>query len=556
MKIVEKFHLKTLSSLIALMGKRKKLFAFSVAIYFLLESLTFVFAKSTQLTIVSLTAGDYPRFLRYLLLMIAGYGLWWIFAPIATYAGGIASKKTVCNLRTDMADHVMKLPMKLLDTKSKGELLSAMTNDVSCIERIYDSSFSQVMRGVSEGVSGMIAMFVIDWRFALVVFVIGSISTIASSSFGKVLSEKGKKLQAQLAQSSTNYYELIKAYKTISLLKIDRYMLKKLGDGNDREAELRVEIGRSVAQMESVGTVIQSLSYTVMLALGALFVYWHISDWGTVIALIGLKSATDRLYIDCANRMASMQRDLVGGERVLELARLPEESLVNSKSFSIAEMGPTIAMQDVSFAYQDRKTVLKDVSVAFLDKALTALMGESGSGKSTVAKLILALYEPDSGVVQFSGREKVSLETLRMKTAYVPQDAMLIRGTVFENIVLGNENATMDDVVHAARLAEADVFIREMEKGYDTMILDDGKGLSGGQRQRIAIARALVKNAPILLLDEITSSLDSNTARQLRETILKISRIKTVLFISHDPKVAAAADAVYVVEGRRVKCVS
>jgi len=554
MNIFKNFNLKTLGALIKLMNNRKKLFIISVSIFFFLESLTYLFAISTQNTITSLMADDYGMFLVYLLLMVVGYSFWWLLAPIATYIGGIASKETIMNVKTNTCDRIIRMPMKQLDRKSKGELLSYMTNDMSCIESVYDGSFSQVLRGISEGASGMIAMFIIDWRFAIVVFMFGSIATISSSMFSKILSRKGEMLQEQLKKNSTNSYELIKSSKTIRLFKIENYLLNKISKGNKIESDIRVEIGKSGAFMGTVGTIIQSVAYIAMISLGALFVYWNISNWGTVIALIGLKSATDRLYIDCGNRMASMQTDLAGGQRILDLMNQPEESLENSNAFAVKEVETAISLQNVSFSYTDQ-LIIEDVNMEIRNNRLTALIGESGSGKSTIMKLILAMYEPKNGVIIYNGQENTSMESLRMKTTYVPQTPMLIRGTVYENIALGNEFANKQDIIKAAQLAGADVFIEAMENGYDTPILDDGNSLSGGQKQRIAIARALVKNAPVVLLDEITSSLDQDTAKQIYETIKNISKVKTVLIISHDLAVANIADFVYSIKGMRVECV-
>jgi ABC-type bacteriocin/lantibiotic exporter with double-glycine peptidase domain len=173
---------------------------------------------------------------------------------------------------------------------------------------------------------------------------------------------------------------------------------------------------------------------------------------------------------------------------------------------------------------------------------LTALVGESGSGKSTVMKLTLGLYEPVYGSISFKGNEIVSLDSIRAKTAYVPQEAMLFRGSIYDNIACGNPTASKDDITKAAVLAGADEFIDNLEHGYDTIIYDDGKSLSGGQKQRIAIARALVKNADILLLDEITSALDRETEESILQTVKEISKYKAILLITHKTDIADNAD--------------
>lgn len=178
------------------------------------------------------------------------------------------------------------------------------------------------------------------------------------------------------------------------------------------------------------------------------------------------------------------------------------------------------------------------------EKSFTALVGESGGGKSTVLKLMMGLYKPDIGSIVFDGKDTPSLAAIRQKSSYVPQEPMLFNGTIYENIKFGNEDANFDDIVRASRLAGADEFIINLEGRYDYALNDDGNNLSGGQKKRIALARALVKNADILLLDEITSALDYATEEQILQTIKEISKRKTVLFVTHNKNIVKYADKI------------
>lgn len=179
------------------------------------------------------------------------------------------------------------------------------------------------------------------------------------------------------------------------------------------------------------------------------------------------------------------------------------------------------------------------------DKSFTALLGESGGGKSTILKLLMGLYEPNIGSIVFGGKgDNSALDAVRRKSSYVPQEPMLFNGTIYDNIKFGNENADLDDIVRASKLAEADEFIINLEGGYNYVLNDDGKNLSGGQKKRIAIARALVKNANILLLDEITSALDCDTEEQILQTIKEISIQKTVLLVTHNKNIVKYANRI------------
>jgi len=225
-----------------------------------------------------------------------------------------------------------------------------------------------------------------------------------------------------------------------------------------------------------------------------------------------------------------------------------KEKILKNMSFvmkEMKEMKESLVFENVSFSYCKSSPVLKNFNMKINPYKLTTLIGESGSGKSTVMKLTLGLYEPDEGCISFNSSESATLNNIRAKTAYVPQDAMLFRGTIFENIACGNFDAAFEEVQKAAKLAGADEFIIKLDSGYYTEILDDGKSLSGGQKQRIAIARALMKKADILLFDEITSALDYKTEESILKTIREISKYKTVLMITHKPDVSEISDVIY-----------
>lgn len=229
------------------------------------------------------------------------------------------------------------------------------------------------------------------------------------------------------------------------------------------------------------------------------------------------------LFVYCVQFMANMQKNLSGAKRLLRILDIEEENV--SECFKIRPQSAVASLKHVSFSYDKGVRILDDVSMDIYDRELTALVGESGSGKSTVLKILLALYTPEEGEVSFNGNQNPTLENLRAMTAYVPQDAMLVNGSIRDNITGGN----------------------------DSLIADGGKNLSGGQRQRLAIARTLAKNSPLLLLDEVTSALDPKTATQVADTIYSISREKAVLWITHDRVMAGKADRIYDMAVRTVR---
>lgn len=546
MNIMKNFNIPTIIKAIKLMGKKSKLFLTCILLFCAVEmGGTVLSTLGIKGIITALGQNDYSLFWKSLLLIIINYVIWWIYAPISTYLCAIASKGTIRDIKTNLCEHIISLPMKYHDTKEKGKLLSVISNDTACLQGIYDWSFFEVMRSALGGIGGVIIMAVIDWHFAIVVFLLGTLSVLASSHFSKKLEKSGSELQEQLAQSSTDAYELVKASKTIRLLNLIGFKRESFNSITKFEADIKMKSGKISSKMNAINMAISSISYIVIIFTGALFVYFKLSDWGTVIALAGLKSTADMLFSECGQFMAGMQTNVAGVKRLFEITNIPTEKIQSNSSFAIEKISEPVSINDVNFSYDENSPVINNYNLIIENNKLTALIGESGSGKSTIMKLILGLYEPNSGNITFDGNEAITLQSIRNKTAYVPQEAMLFRGSIYDNIACGNQNASRDDIISAAKLAGADEFIYNLENGYDTVLLDDGNSLSGGQKQRIAIARALVKNAPILLLDEITSSLDNQTEMYILETIKNISKTKAVLFITHKNDIAKWADRIF-----------
>ncbi|WP_160297214.1 ABC transporter ATP-binding protein [Paenibacillus sp. IHBB 10380] len=486
--------------------------------------------------------GDIRAFWTSMAFIIVNYLIWWIYAPISTYITEKIAKATLRDFKTDLCEHSVRLPMKYHDSKSSGDILSALTNDVRCLSDIYHGTIFQLLRSASGGIGGIIIMVVIDWRFAIIVFALGSCSVLISSYFSKRLETIGTEQQQRLAKTTTDMYELIRAAKTIRIFNLQKSKETAFEESAKAESDIKLKSGKINAIMKSALTTVDMVSYVAIIFVGALFVYYDLSDWGTVIALMALKGTADMLFVECVQFIAGMQGNIAGVKRLFEIIDTPKESM-NDLIYEQSDTQYPLVINHLSFGYDEKSTVLSDFNLVLKRNGLTALLGESGSGKSTIMKLILGLYTPDAGQISFSSNEE-TYTNIRDYTAYVPQEPFLFRGTILENIQFGNLHATKDKIIMAAKMAGADEFITNLKDGYDTILVDNGKSLSGGQKQRIAIARALVKEAPILLLDEITSALDKDTEEHIFKTVKLTSQTRAVLFITHRPDVVNWADDV------------
>ncbi len=538
MKIVDKFNLKTVKKAIMLMGNMKNTYLFCIVMFCVVELIVTVLNTFGMRGIInSLTDKNIKMFWYSLSLIIFQYILWWCYAPISGYLCSKASIRTICEYKSNLCEHIFKLPMSYHDKKSRGDYITLLTSDMNGLKSIYDGDFFQVIRSFIGGIGGIAVMMILDYKFAIVVLGFGLLSIYVSSIFAARLEKISGDRQKNLECTATDIYELVKASKTIRTLNVQNKRKAHIEKALNTEKNIRQKFGGSVAKMKSYETIISRMTYIVLLIIGAIFVYFDQSDWGTVASLLSLKYITDMIFVECGQFMSEMQKQVVCVERLFDIQAVEEEKLY-SRAYSFMEQENVLSIKNISFGYEKDFNILNDFTLELPDKSFTALLGESGGGKSTILKLLMGLYELNIGSIVFGGKgDNSALDTVRRKSSYVPQEPMLFNGTIYDNIKFGNENADFDDIVRASKLAEADEFIINLEGGYNYVLNDDGKNLSGGQKKRIAIARALVKNANILLLDEITSALDCDTEEQILQTIKEISRQKTVLLVTHNKNI-------------------
>lgn len=545
MKFLENYNIPTLRRVLKLMGRKRHIY--NAFIYlFCLQGIVWTVLGTVGIKGVmnSITNHDYELFWRSIVYIILSNVLWWTYAPISEYVTRSISFSSLKKLKVRLCDHLMHLSMTFHDSTPKAEVLSLLTNDVDGIEQIYNWSFFKLLNSIIGGLGGVVVIMVLDYRLALIVIAVGTVSVYISSYYSKKIEQIGKEKQEALSKSSTDAYELIKAAKTIRLLKLYDSITKRFNKSMKEESRIKVSSGTVTSRMKAINIGLSSVSYIVTLFIGALFVYFKLSDWGTVVAITGLKYLTDDLFVEAGGFMALMQQNIACAKRVFKVLDTPRETMNDNSSFNITNTSCPAVLNNISFGYNE-KDVISNFSMSIHDNKLTILVGESGCGKSTIMKLLLGLYTPQGGEVTFRGSEKVTLESLRQKTAYVPQDTKLFGDSIYQNIAYGNEKATREDIIHVANLAGAHEFIHRLNNGYETVLYDDGANLSGGQKQRILIARALLKDSQILLLDEITSALDNETESKIMSTIKEISRSKAVVFITHKEKVTSCGDVVY-----------
>jgi ABC-type bacteriocin/lantibiotic exporter with double-glycine peptidase domain len=523
---------------IRLMHNRKKYFIFAVLCYCILEMVSSVLVP---ISVRGITNGVLSKDIHMIVISILTYFStclsWWILAPICQIILDRNAFKTMLEFKKNLTEHILNLPLKYFDSNPTGEIISKVSADMQCLNRLVSRNLEQVIRKVMGGTVGLIVMAILYYRFALIVFVLGSLSIWASNYFTKKMEAKSDELLNQRANTICNFMEIIQAAKNIRVLKCQDIKQSEITYHTNKEKQFSALNGKISATMNSIIITIGIVTYLAMLFIGCLFVYNSWADWGSVIAIISMKMNTDMLFIEFPEEWGKMKVSIAGVKRLFELCDEAQEVPIKKHLTSKDEIA--LEMENVSFSYDGSLYVLQNFNMAVAKNTITLIEGESGKGKSTIIKLILGLYNVEEGKLG-----KILFHKECQDIAYVPQEAELFRDTIYENIACGNNDANLNDVMEAAVKAGVEEFVSKLPKGYETVLTDNGNSLSGGQKQRIALARALVKKADIILLDEVTSALDHDSKERMLETIVQLKKDHTVIFITHDKSIETISDKV------------
>ena len=452
--------------------------------------------------------------------------------------------------RTDLAEHLRRLPLSFFGRRDLSDLTNAIMKDCSDQERMFMHVMPQLFgTGLSTAIV-IVGIFFYDWRLALAAFWVVPAALLVMALTGKHQQRKAQAMEDARLEVADGVQEFLECAQEIRATNRSAAHLDALA------AKLDAFERRQVASELTTGVFVTSAQAFLKLGIGttvfvgATLLVSGQTDFMTYFAfLLVVTRVYDpvNLILQSIGELLSMRLSI---RRTQELAA--EKPMEGSTDF--APRGHDVVFEDVSFSYGDGEQVLRDVSFTAREGEVTALVGPSGSGKSTVAKLAARFWDADAGSVRVGGVNvaDVDPETLLADYAEVFQDVVLFDDTVMGNIRLGRAGATDEEVLAAARAANCDEFVRKMPNGYHTPIGENGSTLSGGERQRISIARALLKDAPVVLLDEATASLDVENETQVQRALSRLLAGKTVLVIAHRMRTVANADKIVVLKEGRV----
>ena len=464
----------------------------------------------------------------------------------------------VRDIRIEVYNKVLKLPLSFFSEERKGDIIARMSADVSVVENSLTSSLDMLIRNPIALVVCFITLFTVSWQLTLFVLVILPLAGWVMGSVSRKLKSQSVVAQGQWGDIMSQLDETLGGLRIIKAFIAERKMSERFAKINNgfRDAMNAMVIRQSSAHpmSEFLGTCVIVI---VLWFGGALILnqYSPIDAAMFIFYLVILYSIINPLK-EFSKAFYNIPLGLASMERIDMILKAENHIKEPEKPLPLTAFEPELEFRDVSFSYIEGRQVLKHVNLKVQKGKTVALVGQSGSGKSTMVDLVPRYHDVGEGALLIDGKnvKDVSIPALRSLIGNVNQEAILFNDTFYNNITFGVENATMEQVVEAAKIANAHDFIMESEKGYDTMIGDRGGRLSGGQRQRVSIARAILKNPPILILDEATSALDTESERLVQEALERLMKSRTTIAIAHRLSTIKNADEICVLyEGEIVE---
>jgi ATP-binding cassette subfamily B multidrug efflux pump len=550
----------TFKRLISYIGKNRYIFFSLIGVMLIITVLGLAAPAIQQVAIDCISVSgenvsiEKEKFIRSLVFLALTYS----FNAIFTYLQGILSAKlsqtTVHTMRRDLFANLVRLPVSYTDTHNHGDIMSRMTNDIENISTTIAQSIGSLISSIMTVVGSLVIMLYYSPLLTAI-----SMSTIfltigVSAALTKLMRKYFLKQQILLGKINGHAEEMVTGYKTVVSYSKEDDAKKEFETLSNELRKVGIKAQLFGGVMGPVMNIISNLNFVLIAAFGGWFAIKGAISIGTIQAFIIYSKQFSRPVNDIASQYAQIQTAIAGAERVFEVMDAKEEENSFTDSYSSRDIKGDVSFKDVCFAYVPEKPVLKGLSLDVKQGQKIAVVGATGSGKTTVVNLLTRFYNIDSGSITIDSHSiyDISIEELRKSIAIVLQDTVLFTGTIADNIRYSKLDATDDEVKHAAAIANADEFIDRLPDGYNTILSESGSNLSQGQRQLISIARAVLANPKILVLDEATSSVDTRTEMNIQSAMVKLMKNRTSLIIAHRLSTIRDADKIVVVDNGKI----
>ena len=493
---------------------------------------------------------------RITVLLIIIFAAQSVFYFIRRYSLLYIGERVMADIRLKLFSHLQGLSLSFFNERRTGELVSRLTNDVSTVRGLVTGDISTALSQVLTFFGALVLIIVTDWRLTLFMLALIPLVMIIAIVFGRRLRKLSVSVQDQLANATTILEESLAGVRVVKSFTREPYEQRRFSDSIERTVELAM---KRMRLSSTFGPAVSFLAFSA-----AVSIFWYGGNEvlagrltaGQLVFFLVLTMTIAGSIGQFSGLWSSLQEALGATNRLFEILDTEAEVRDLDGATALPPAKGQIAFEDVSFAYSDHPDmeILKNISFKVNPGEILALVGPSGAGKTTLVNLLPRFYDPTSGRICIDSADirTVTLQSLRAQIGIVPQEALLFGGSVRENILYGKLEAPEEEMIEAAKAANAHDFIAQLPEGYDSIVGERGVKLSGGQRQRIAIARALLKDPRILLLDEATSSLDSESEALVQDALDRLMTNRTSIVIAHRLSTIQNADRIAVLEEGRL----
>lgn len=471
-----------------------------------------------------------------------------------SYLVSYIGQRVVVDVREVMFRKFQRMPMAYFDRHQTGETMSYLTNDVGAIQAALVDNLIEMFTEGAILIGSVVMMLYLDWKLTLLTLVTVPLVGFAMKIFGKKIKSTSRVIQEKLADITSLLQESISSIRVVKSFVREKYEIERFRVENELNFRATMKNVQFTSLLTPTVEFLAALAVTLIVWFGGYEVVNGMITAGSLVAFltyaVNLANPIKRL----SRIYGRLQKAMAAVDRIFLVLDLPET--VNDKPNSI-ELPPikgNVSVENVTFSYDGAHNALENVNFEVKSGQMIAFVGPSGAGKSTIANLIPRFYDVTSGAIKIDGYDirDVKIDSLREQIGIVPQETLLFSTTVMENIRYGRLNATDDEVIAAARAANAEKFILELPNGYETQIGERGLNLSGGQRQRMAIARAMLKNPQILILDEATSALDTESEKIVQAALDELMKGRTSFVIAHRLSTIFGADKIFVIDKGKI----
>lgn len=472
-----------------------------------------------------------------------------------SYLVSYVGQRVIIDVRSVLFRKFQRMPLSYYDRQQTGTVMSYITNDVAVMQSAIVDNLIELVTESSILIGSLAMMLYLDWKLSLLTLMTIPLVAIAMKIFGRKLKRSSTVIQERVAEITSLLQESISAIRVVKSFVRETYETKRFEEQNWRNFQAAMKNVKLSSLLTPTVEFLAAIAVTFIVWFGGYEVVNEVITAGELVAFltyaVNLANPVKRL----SKVYAAIQKAMAAADRVFAVMDLDEKITDVPGAKPLPPIKGKVEFKDVTFSYKDGQPALEHISLKAESGQMIALVGPSGSGKSTIANLIPRFYDVDSGVITIDDHDirQVTADSLREQIGLVPQETMLFSTSVMENIRYGRLEATDEEVIEAAKAANAEEFIKELPEGYDTKLGERGLNLSGGQRQRLAIARAILKNPRVLILDEATSALDTESEKIVQDALDNLMVGRTSFVIAHRLSTIFNADQIFVVENGHMR---